>query len=26
VKHQGELKVWHPEPLAYGSLLHAMIH
>jgi hypothetical protein len=26
MKHQGELKLWHPESLAHGSLLHAMIH
>jgi hypothetical protein len=26
VKHQGELKLWHSEPLACGSLLHAMTH
>jgi hypothetical protein len=25
-KHQGELKLWHPEPLACGKLLHDMIH
>jgi hypothetical protein len=25
VKCQGELKLWHPEPLACGRLLHAMI-
>jgi hypothetical protein len=24
VKHQGELKLWHPEPLACGRLLHIM--
>jgi hypothetical protein len=26
VKHQGELKRWHPEPLAHGRLLHTTIH
>jgi hypothetical protein len=26
VKHKGELKLWHPEPLACGRLLHATIH
>jgi hypothetical protein len=26
VKHQGELKLWHPEPLACARLLHTMIH
>jgi hypothetical protein len=26
VKHQGELKLWHPEPQARGSLLHVTIH
>jgi hypothetical protein len=26
VKHQGELKLWHSEPLARGRLLHATIH
>jgi hypothetical protein len=26
VKCQGELRLWHPEPLACGSLLHATIH
>jgi hypothetical protein len=26
VKHKGELKLQHPELLAHGSLLHAMIH
>jgi hypothetical protein len=26
VKHQGELKLLHPEPLAHGSSLHDMIH
>jgi hypothetical protein len=26
VKHQGELKLWHPEPLTHGRLLHIMIH
>jgi hypothetical protein len=26
IKHQGELKLWHPEPLACGSLLHVTIH
>jgi hypothetical protein len=26
VKHQGELKLQHPEPLACGSLLHVTIN
>jgi hypothetical protein len=26
VKHQGELKQWHPEPLSRGRLLHITIH
>jgi hypothetical protein len=26
VKHKGELKLWHSEPLARGSPLHATIH
>jgi hypothetical protein len=26
VKHKGELKLRHPEPLAHRRLLHAMIH
>jgi hypothetical protein len=26
VEHQGELKLWHSEPLAHGRLLHVMIH
>jgi hypothetical protein len=26
VKHKGELKPQHPEPLASGRLLHTMIH
>jgi hypothetical protein len=26
VKHQGELKLWHPEPLAHGRLLHITIN
>jgi hypothetical protein len=26
VKHQGELKLLHPEPLVHGRLLHATIH
>jgi hypothetical protein len=26
VKHQEELKLWHPEPLAHGMLLHTTIH
>jgi hypothetical protein len=26
VKHQEELKLQHPEPLAHGRLLHAMIN
>jgi hypothetical protein len=26
IKHQGESKLWHPEPLAYRKLLHAMLH
>jgi hypothetical protein len=26
VKHRGELKFWHPEPLAHGRLVHTMIH
>jgi hypothetical protein len=26
VKHQGELKLQHPEPLAHGRLLHVTIH
>jgi hypothetical protein len=26
VKHKGELKVQHPEPLPHGRLLYAMIY
>jgi hypothetical protein len=26
VKHKGELKLQHPEPLAIGSLLHITTH
>jgi hypothetical protein len=26
VKHQGELKLWHHEPVARGRLLHTIIH
>jgi hypothetical protein len=26
LKHQGELKLWHLEPLAHGMFLHTMIH
>jgi hypothetical protein len=26
VKHQGELKLQHPEPLAHRMLLHVTIH
>jgi hypothetical protein len=26
IKHQGESKLRHPEPLAYTKLLHAMLH
>jgi hypothetical protein len=26
VKHKGEMKCWHPEPLAHGRLLHRTIH
>jgi hypothetical protein len=26
VKHQGELKLWDPESLACGRLLHLTIH
>jgi hypothetical protein len=26
VKHQGELKCWHPETLAHGRLLHLTIN
>jgi hypothetical protein len=26
VKHKGELKLLHPEPLPHGRFLHAMIH
>jgi hypothetical protein len=26
VKHKGEQKLWHPEPLAHGRLFHIMIH
>jgi hypothetical protein len=26
VKHKGEMKIQHPEHLAHGRLLHAMIH
>jgi hypothetical protein len=26
VKHKGEMKLWHLEPLAHESLLHITIH
>jgi hypothetical protein len=26
IKQQGESKLWHPEPLARGKLLHTMLH
>jgi hypothetical protein len=26
VKHKGELKILHPEPLAHGRLLYNRIH
>jgi hypothetical protein len=26
VKDQGGFKLWHPEPLTHGSLLHTTIH
>jgi hypothetical protein len=26
VKNQGELKLWHSEPLHYGRLIHATIY
>jgi hypothetical protein len=26
VRHEGELNLWHPEPLTHGSLLHTTIH
>jgi hypothetical protein len=26
VKHKGELKLQHPEPLAHGRFLHFTIH
>jgi hypothetical protein len=26
VKHKGELKLQHPEPLGCGRLLHTIIH
>jgi hypothetical protein len=26
VKHNGQLKLQHPEPLALGRLLHIIIH
>jgi hypothetical protein len=26
INHRGESKIWHPEPLTHGKLLHAMLH
>jgi hypothetical protein len=26
IKHKGELKFWHPEPILHGKLLHATLH